>query len=258
MILTAHAMAMDFTLDVELAAADPDGALLARTMAHVQHDLRWVDEVFSTFKAGSHVSRLNSGEISVGDAPPALTQVMELCAQYREETGGAFDAVAPDGTTDPTGIVKTWAMDRVRWRLDALPARGWLWGCGGDAMVSGLGPDAGAWRVGIAHPEDRSRHVGVVELGKGRTAIATSGTTVHADHIWDPITGEPASSTSRYVQATVVGSDLVACDAWATAIVAGGEEAALAAQERGLDVLALRLDEGRVVAERSPGWTWAA
>ncbi|WP_084075655.1 FAD:protein FMN transferase [Demequina sp. NBRC 110052] len=257
MILTARAMAMEFTLDVELATGDPDDALLARTMAHVEHDLRWIDEVFSTFKAGSHVSRLNRGEISPDDAPPAVAQVLELCEKYREETGGAFDAVAPDGTLDPTGIVKTWAIDRVRWRLDALPARGWLWGCGGDAMVSGLGPDAGPWRVGIAHPEDRSRHVGAVELGRGRTAIATSGTTIHAQHIWDPAAGDSASST-RYVQATVIGTDLIECDAWATAIVARGESAALAAQERGLDVLALRVEGGRVVAERSPGWAWAA
>ncbi|WP_062202956.1 FAD:protein FMN transferase [Demequina salsinemoris] len=251
MIVSAHAMAMEFTLHVD-DSVDKD--VLATTMDHVERDLIWVDEVFSTFKEDSCISRIGRGETTVEECPPAVAQVLDMCAEYRDATGGAFDAVRPDGRIDPTGIVKTWAMERVRWRLDSLPVRGWMWGCAGDATVSGQGPDDGrVWRVGIAHPESRFQSVGTVVLGGRRTAIATSGTTIHADHIW-PTTDDGA----RYVQASVVGDDLVACDAWATAIVAGGEKAALAAQEHGLDVLALRLVDGKVLADRSPGWSWAA
>ncbi|WNM28848.1 FAD:protein FMN transferase [Demequina capsici] len=251
MIVSAHAMAMDFTLDVDDSV---DEQLLRETMLHVERDLTWADSVFSTFKADSCVSRLGRGEIAVADCPPAVEQVLDLCAEYSESTANAFTAIRDGGQIDPTGIVKTWAMDRVRWRLDALQARGWLWGCAGDAMVSGIGPEAGrAWRVGIAHPEDRFRSVGAIELGRGRTAIATSGTSIHGDHIWTTTGGAP-----WYVQASVVGDDLIACDAWATAIVAGGESVALAAQEHGMDVLALRMVDGQVVADRSPGWRWAA
>ncbi len=251
MIVAAHAMAMEFTLHVD-DAVDRDA--LATTMEHIEHDLRWVDETFSTFKDDSCVSRIGRGETTVEECPPAVAQVLDLCADYRDATGGAFDAVRPDGRIDPTGIVKTWAMERVRWRLDSLPARGWMWGCAGDATVSGLGPDDGrVWRVGIAHPEHRFESVGTVVLGGRRTAIATSGTSQHGEHIW-----RTEGGASRYVQASVVGNDLVECDAWATAIVADGERAALAAQERGMDVLALRIRDGRVVADRSPGWAWAA
>jgi thiamine biosynthesis lipoprotein len=58
-------------------------------------------------------------------------------------------------------------------------------------------------------------------------------------------------------QASVVGADLVECDAWATAIVAGGADVALAAQRRGLEVLLLPGGDeagGRIRAEASPGW----
>ncbi len=251
MILTAKAMAMDFTLQVEDSA---DADLVGTAMRHIEHDLQWADQVFSTFKEDSCISRLSRGETAVDDCPPAVEQVLDLCAGYRDVTSGAFDAVTPDGRIDPTGIVKTWAMERVRWRLDSLPVRGWLWGCAGDATVSGLGPDDGkVWRIGIAHPQHRFRSVGTVVLGGDRTAIATSGTSVSADHIWTKDGTAPA-----YLQASVLGTDLIECDAWATAIVAGGERVALAAQEHGLDVLALRMVDGSVVAERSPGWAWAA
>ncbi|MDN4473552.1 FAD:protein FMN transferase [Demequina zhanjiangensis] len=251
MIAAAHAMAMEFTLHVDDGV---DRAALASTMSHVESDLRWADAVFSTFSETSWISRLSRGETTVADCPPAVEQVLDLCAHYKGATRGAFDALSPDGAIDPTGIVKTWAMERVRWRLDDLPAAGWLWGCAGDAVVSGIGPDEGrTWRVGIAHPEHRFQSVGAVTLGGEHTAIATSGTTVHGGHIWAPGGEAPA-----YVQASVVGTDLVECDAWATAIVAGGEPVALAAQEHGMDVLALRMVDGRIVAERSPGWDWAA
>ncbi|WP_084076832.1 FAD:protein FMN transferase [Demequina sp. NBRC 110057] len=254
--VTAMAMDVDLTLvgDVSEETADAVAGFVAA-------DLAWVDEVFSTYRHDSWISRLGRGEASIGEAPPAVVEVLDLCEAFRDETDGLFDARTPDGTIDPTGIVKTWALERSRWRLGLVGADGWSLGCAGDVTVSGRAPTDAGWRIGIADPREapgpQAPVVGVVTLGlggdgaTGHHAIATSGLAHRSGHIWDPRTGQPASSVA---QASVVGDDLVRCDAWATAIVVGGKAAAKAAQRHGLEAQALTVGDGRVKASRTPGW----
>ncbi|MFW7414035.1 FAD:protein FMN transferase [Demequina sp. SO4-18] len=247
-------MTMDFCLEAE---GDVDPESLDTVMSHVESDLRWADEVFSTYRSDSWISRLSRGECSVAEAPPAVAEVLDLCERFRDETGGAFDARSPSGAIDPTGIVKTWAMERVRWRLGLLGASGWLWGCAGDVVVDGRGPVDGGWRVGIADPRAGAGSsppppiVSATVLGTRASALATSGEAHRAGHIWDPRTGAPAT---HYAQVSVTGADLLACDAWATAIVAGGKKTLRRALDQGFEVLALRTLEGKVHAQKSPGW----
>ena len=75
--------------------------------------LRWVDDVFSTWKPESPVSRLRRGEIGLGDAPPEVAEVLELCRRAREASDGWFDPWAMPGGVDPTGLVKGWAVERA-------------------------------------------------------------------------------------------------------------------------------------------------
>ncbi|GIG53265.1 FAD:protein FMN transferase [Demequina activiva] len=249
---TVTAMAMDFTLQ---AWGPVDPAALDAVMEHVASDLRWVDAVFSTYREDSWISRIGRGEARTADAPPAVAEVLDLCERFREDTGGAFDARTPDGRIDPTGIVKTWAMERARWRLSLVGATGWMWGCAGDVAVSGRGPIEGGWRAGIADP----RHppgpatpvVRRAQLGGRLDALATSGQGLDSGHVWDPRTGEAAS---HYAQVSVIGRDLVACDAWATAILAGGRRTLQLAQEAGVAALALRVVNGSVRATANAGW----
>ncbi|MFV0284758.1 MAG: FAD:protein FMN transferase [Demequina sp.] len=255
---TVTAMAMDVTLTVvgDVAEETADAVV-----GYVLSDLTWVDEVFSTFRADSWISRLSRGEASVGEAPPAVAEVLDLCEAFRDETDGLFDARTPAGGIDPTGIVKTWALERSRWRLGLLGAEGWSLGCAGDVTVSGKAPTEAGWRIGIADPREvpgpDAALVGVVTLGvggdgaTGRHALATSGLAHRSGHIWDPRTGTAATQVA---QATVVGDDLVRCDAWATAVVVGGKAAAKAAQRQGLEVQALTVTDGRVAASRTAGW----
>lgn len=262
---TVTAMAMDFRLEAEGDVADES---LDTVTSIVAADLRWVDEVFSTYREDSWISRLSRGEATMADAPPAVAEVLDLCERFREETEGAFDARSPAGGIDPTGVVKSWAMERVRWRLGLLGATGWLWGCAGDVVVHGRGPADGGWRVGIADPREPagppapgqasatapagpSAVVSQTLLDERASALATSGAAHRAGHIWDPRTGEPAT---YFTQVSVRGTDLIECDAWATAIVAGGKRTLRLALARGLDVLALRTLEGKVHAQASPGW----
>ncbi|WP_062072914.1 FAD:protein FMN transferase [Demequina sediminicola] len=266
--LTAQAMAMDFTLTV-VGCADKESA--TSVMSFIESDLRWVDEVFSTYREDSWISRINRGEAVVADAPPAVAEVLDLCEQFREETGGWFDAREPlsepasrspgasragASRIDPTGIVKTWAMERSRWRLSLLQAEGWSWGCAGDLSVHGQAPSDEGWRIGIGDPRHepgpQQRSLAAVRIGQDRSAsLATSGVGHRSGHIWAPQRGK---GTSTVVQATVIGRDLVQCDAWATAIVAGGAGVAESAHALGMDVLALKSRGDKVTSVSTPGW----
>src|SRR4051794_420185 len=57
--------------------------------------LRWVDAIFSTYKADSQISRLNRGELSLGEADPEVQAVLARCEELRRETFGYFDIRAP-------------------------------------------------------------------------------------------------------------------------------------------------------------------
>jgi thiamine biosynthesis lipoprotein len=248
---TVHSMAMPFAVEIVrgdptvLGGPGPSEDQCANVVAAFHRDLMWADDIFSLWRADTPLSRLARGEITVDDCPSAVGEVLAECERYRELTDGAFDARRPDGVLDPSGIVKTWAVVRAAWRLDALEAAGWLVGASGDVLVSGSAPGSEPWRIGLADPRRADDPQGaptldVVSLGGTLDApfrsLATSGTAQHGEHIWNPATG---LMRAEFVQASVIGTDLVECDAWATAIIAGGAEVALAAQRRGLEILCI-------------------
>jgi thiamine biosynthesis lipoprotein len=66
---------------VSFAVRD-DGLTDAATRAALQtacETLHDADAVFSTYKPNSPLSRLRRGEITVGDAPPEVGEVLQLC-----------------------------------------------------------------------------------------------------------------------------------------------------------------------------------
>jgi thiamine biosynthesis lipoprotein len=68
--------------------------------------LRFVDGTFSTYKAGSEVSRINRGELSIEDANPDVREVLDRCEELRHETKGYFDArPVSESVLDPSGLV---------------------------------------------------------------------------------------------------------------------------------------------------------
>lgn len=246
---TVDAMAMPFEVLLE-GVTDQDAA--ARAVESFHQDLLWANDVFSLWDADSVLSRHLRGELTLEECPGEVREVLESCEWYRDRTGGAFDARKPGGPLDPTGLVKSWAVARAVWRLDAV-ASDWMVGASGDVLTRG-----GEREIGIADPRVQGNPQGtdvidVVRLGPARPALATSGGAQVVDHIWDPVTGEPAR---HFMQVSVVGTDFVSCDAWATAICAGGLATAGLAMEAGHEVLLIiggRYD-GTFDAQSSPGW----
>jgi thiamine biosynthesis lipoprotein len=178
--------------------------------------LHRVDEVFSTYRAGSDVSRIRRGELSVDDADPDVATVLGLCTVIEAETEGYFTA-SWDTELDPTGLVKGWAIEEASRVLIAHGSRNHAVNGGGDVQLAGESAPGQAWRVGISDPFDLARILTVVT---GRDfAVATSGTAERGAHILNPLTGAHAGELASV---TVVGRSLTRCDAYATAAFAMG------------------------------------
>ncbi len=185
--------------------------------------LRRADEVFSTWRADSEVSRLDRGEVELGDCSPEVAEVLGLAEVARKGSDGAFDVWrrGPDGRLhlDPSGVVKGWAVARAAVPLIALPGTDVCLSAGGDMVCHVADPAGPAWQIGIEDPHDPTRLVARVPVRRG--AVATSGSAHRGGHVVDARTGRP---TDALASVTVVGSDLTSVDIDATTALALGAD----------------------------------
>jgi thiamine biosynthesis lipoprotein len=218
-----HVMGMPISLALRgRHAADEVGRA---AWAEVMDRLRVVDEVFSTYRPDSVISRLGRGELTLAECPPEVAEVLTLGDEARRSSGGAFSVYlpGPDGRLllDPSGVVKGWAAERAATSLRALPRTDFCLSAGGDLVCRTTDPDAAPWRIGIEDPRDPSRLLAVVPVADG--AVATSGSAHRGQHVVDARTGRPPSCVASV---TVVADSLTAADIDATAAYALGRDAA--------------------------------
>jgi FAD:protein FMN transferase len=175
--------------------------------------LRSVDLRFSPFSAGSDISRLGRGEVTLEDCHPDVAAVLSLCEDLRHATGGIFNAWGwrADGRVDPSGVVKGWAAQRAAEILENAGASNFCINAGGDVIVRGSPEPGRAWRIGIRHPIDGSAVAAVLEAH--RLAVATSGAYERGDHIIDART---RAASRALLSLTVAGPSLTLADAYAT------------------------------------------
>lgn len=182
--------------------------------------LRAADQRFSPYRGDSELSMIHNGQLHVDDAHPEVRQVLALCEEARQRTGGYFDVLlpGPDGRPrlDPCGLVKGWAAQRAADLLAAAGLTDYCLNAGGDVALH-ADPRLPAWRVGVEDPVRPERMALVLAAAGG--AVATSGTTRRGAHIVNPYTGRAATGL---LSATVVGPSLLWADVYATAIVARG------------------------------------
>lgn len=190
--------------------------------------LRFDEEVFSTWKPDSDISRIQRGELSLAAAHPRVREVARLCERATALTGGAFSAQlpGPDGRTvfNPTGLVKGWAVQRALDNLLAEPAlhhHDAMINAGGDIAVLCQRTDTPDWTIAVEDPRDRQHLLRTLALRRG--AVATSGTVARGRHIIDPATGLPA--VDELLSATVIGPSLIWADVYATAAYVRGRRA---------------------------------
>ena len=208
-----HCMGTVFSIDVRGAGDWTDA------IADVVGWLHHVDAVFSTYRPGSDISRLQRRELRRTDADPDVAVVLDLCAEVQRETGGHFSALT-GGRIDPTGLVKGWAVEEASRRLRRHGSASHAVNGGGDIQLAGEAEPGRVWTVGISDPHDRSR---VLTAVSGRDfAVATSGTSERGAHLTDPFTGRPVTHLAA---ATVTGPSLTRADAYATAAFVMGPTA---------------------------------
>ncbi|MER7485383.1 FAD:protein FMN transferase [Streptomyces sp. NPDC126497] len=217
-------------------------AVVRAALQEAVAELHRVDEVFSTYRDDSQISRLARGELDVGECDPEVAEVLGLAAEAERASDGWFSP-RYRGRLDPTGIVKGWAAERAARRLAAAGATGVSVNGGGDVQVLGA-PGAGRpWRVGVSDPLRPGGLAAVVSAaGAAELAVATSGTAERGDHVVDPRTGRPA--VTDLVAVTVVAPRLTWADCWATAAFAMGSREGLRWLESLPEVEALLITAG--------------
>jgi thiamine biosynthesis lipoprotein len=181
--------------------------------------LRSIEARFSTFRPDSEVSRYGRGEVDDAALSSELREVLELSEVVRAVSDGYFDIRGhrPDGSPDPSGLVKGWAVEQAARVLDRYRAANYAITAGGDIVARGQAAPGRPWRIGVQHPGIRDRVAAVVEVRD--LAIATSGAYERGDHVIDPHTGRPPDGV---LSITVVGPSLTRADAYATAAFAMG------------------------------------
>ncbi|MET7455426.1 FAD:protein FMN transferase [Streptomyces sp. NPDC005574] len=227
-----------FSFDVRGGEPGAVAAALQEAVARLHR----VNEVFSTYREDSELSRLARGELTVEECDPLVAEVLALGAEAERTSEGWF-SLRYEGRLDPTGIVKGWAAERAARLLAAAGASGVSVNGGGDVQLLGTPGPQRPWRVGVSDPLRPGGLAAVISAGgTDELAVATSGTAERGAHIVDPRTGR--SAVTDLVAVTVVAPSLTWADCWATAAFAMGSREGLAWLESLPGVEALLITAG--------------
>jgi thiamine biosynthesis lipoprotein len=179
----------------------------------------YIDNRFSTYKSNSEISLINQGALNVGDASNDMRTVFRLAEKLRIETNGCFN-ITHDGKIDPSGLVKGWALSNAAEMLCTSGCENFYVEAGGDFQTMGVNADGELWRVGIRNPFHVNEIVKV--LAVSNRGVATSGTYIRGQHIYNPIADSLPNAEIRSI--TVIGPNVYEADCYATAAFAMGRE----------------------------------
>jgi FAD:protein FMN transferase len=196
------------------------GAANAATIDAVFDYLNLVDARFSTYKDNSEISAFNRGEVLPANLSAEMKEVLRLSAITRDQSKGYFEIRKADGTLDPSGIVKGWAINNSAKIIRSHGHVNFFVEAGGDVQTGGINEEGCEWRIGIRSPFHSDEIIKVVTpRGQG---VATSGSYVRGQHIYNPHT--PATKIEDIVSLSVIGPDILEADRFATAAFAMGEQ----------------------------------
>jgi FAD:protein FMN transferase len=204
---------MGMPVTVEIVDAAQDDPLFEQVFAYFEY----VDEKFSTYKEQSEISLINRGALALEEASYDMRTVFALAESMRERTDGYFD-IRCTGGYDPSGLVKGWAISNAAEILRQAGRENFYVEAGGDFQIAGTNANGKPWRVGIRSPFQVEEIVKVLAIGDG--AVATSGTYIRGQHIYNPL--DRGQAIMDVVSMTVVGTDIYTADCYATAAFAMG------------------------------------
>jgi thiamine biosynthesis lipoprotein len=179
-----------------------------------------VENQFSVYKEGSEISRINRREVEPREMSEEMKEVFAIGEKTKQETNGYFNIKKPSGSIDPSGVVKGWAIKNTAELIREAGYENYMVNAGGDIAMNGKNVEGDEWSVGIRNPFNIHEIVKVVyPRGKG---IATSGSYIRGDHIYNPHT--PEEELKDILSVTVIGPDVLTADLIATAAFAMGKD----------------------------------
>lgn len=180
----------------------------------------YVDNTFSTYKDTSEISKINNGEREERDYSEDMRTVLRLCEETKKETEGYFDIMRSDGSLDPSGLVKGWAIYNAATLLQKQGFKNFFIDAGGDVQAYGENGEGKVWSVGIKNPFNQKEIVKVVYVEN--EGVATSGTYIRGQHIYTP--SNRSKPITDIVSLTVIGPNIYEADRFATAAFAMGKK----------------------------------
>lgn len=205
---------MGMPITVEIA-----DTVTASLVDHVYEYFTAIDKRFSLYKPDSEISAYNRGDLLLNDLSAEMQEVLALANRTKTETNGYFEIRRPDGLIDPSGIVKGWSVRNASLIIRASGVQNFYIDAGGDIQTGGKNSDGEDWKVGIRSPFNEHEIVKAVTIGE--RGIATSGTYVRGQHIYNPCQGK--ERIDDIVSFTIIGRDVLEADRFATAAFAMGE-----------------------------------
>lgn len=179
----------------------------------------YIDETFSAYKSTSEIMKINRKELEEKDWSEDMKTVFALSEKTKKESDGYFNIMTPQGAYDPSGLVKGWAIWNAAKIARGHGCRDFYIDAGGDIQTSGKNAEGKKWSVGIKNPFNQKEIVKTVYVsGEG---VATSGTYIRGEHIYDPTSGKPANEIASM---TVIGPNVYEADRFATPAFAMGKE----------------------------------
>ena len=204
-----------------------------------------IDAAYSPYIESSDVTKINNGQLQEKDYSKELRDILKLADTTKQQANGYFD-VWHKGSFDPSGIVKGWAIQQAA-TIIAKYTHNFYIEAGGDIQVTGVSPSGKPWKIGIRNPFDRAQNIAVAHLTDA--AVATSGTAIRGQHIYNPYSDKPIA---EIVSLTVIGQHIVDADRFATAAFAMGKQGISFIES--LAGFEGYMVDGRKVATMTSGW----
>lgn len=185
-------------------------------------------------------------KVQAAPTQAAIEEVLSYVGYQRVQlTPAGLAKNHPQTQIDLSSIAKGYGVDKVAEYLQQQKVQNFIIDIGGEVRMQGSRYGQ-AWRIGVELPQNSAQREidSVIEVKGRQLSMATSGNYrnfldlngVHAVHTINPITGQGAQS--RLLSVTVLHEDCMIADAYATALMALGDEKAEAfAQKHQLAVL---------------------
>jgi thiamine biosynthesis lipoprotein len=207
---------MGMPISVEIVDSHATEKIFDDVYAYFAH----IDEKFSTYKQTSEITAINEGRLPEDAWSEEMRLIFTMANETKRETNGFFDIKTPNGTYDPSGLVKGWAIWNAAQLILKNGFKNFYVDAGGDIQTHGVNDQGDPWTVGIKNPWNEAGNIKIVEVAT--EGVATSGIYIRGLHIYNPRTQKPVD---EIVSLTVIGPNIYEADRFATAAFAMGKSA---------------------------------